>query len=175
MHLNGGSGAWKWRLSRANGKLLHNPLGTSLSVIILRQTRWINGWHSDALRINENSPDALALRALVLFLTNRLPQALQHAQSTLRLDPEHSKARLLIRRIKEVERLKEEGNSAFKSGRLATAVEKYGETLEVIGDNEEEGHGGIIRATLLSNRATALFKVRFRFFLIHLPDLIDSF
>ncbi|KZT36872.1 protein prenylyltransferase [Sistotremastrum suecicum HHB10207 ss-3] len=114
---------------------------------------------SDALRINENSPDALALRALVLFLTNRLPQALQHAQSTLRLDPEHSKARLLIRRIKEVERLKEEGNSAFKSGRLATAVEKYGETLEVIGDNEEEGHGGIIRATLLSNRATALFKL----------------
>jgi hypothetical protein len=65
------------------------------------------------------------------------------------------------KRIKEVERLKEEGNSAFKRGGdgLDEAVGKYGEALEVVGSAEEEGKGGQIRATLLSNRATTLVKV----------------
>ena len=71
---------------------------------------------SDALRLNSNSPDALSLRGLVLFLSGRLPQALQHATSALRLDPGHEPAQRLRKRVKDVERLKEEGNSAPRSG-----------------------------------------------------------
>lgn len=100
------------------------------------------------------------LRSLVLFLTSQIPQAINHAQSALRYDQEHIPARKLLKRLRAVERLKEEGNAAFKSGRIGGAVEKYSECLEVIGENEEEGNGGSIRATLLSNRATALLKVR---------------
>lgn len=37
---------------------------------------------------------------------------------------------------------------------------RYGECLELIGEAEEEAKGGAIRATLLSNRATTLLKVR---------------
>lgn len=99
------------------------------------------------------------LRSLVLFLSGSISQALNHAQSALRYDQEHSGARKLLKRIRTVERSKEEGNNAFKSGRIGEAIEKYSECLEAIGQNEEEGNGGGIRATLLSNRATALLKV----------------
>ncbi|KAK0506413.1 hypothetical protein EDD18DRAFT_1455739 [Armillaria luteobubalina] len=114
---------------------------------------------NDALRMKGNSPEVLSLRGLVLFLTGKLPSAITHVQGALRLDPSYGPAQQLRRRVKDVERLKEEGNVAFKAGRLTEAVEKYGETLERIGASEEEGRGGQIRATLLSNRATTLVKL----------------
>ncbi|KAF8638763.1 hypothetical protein AX17_001979 [Amanita inopinata Kibby_2008] len=114
---------------------------------------------NDALRLNPNSPDVLTLRGLVLFLSGKLPQSLQHAQSALRLDPGHAPAQKLRKRAKDVERLKEEGNVAFKSGKLQEAIEKYTECLDRIGESSEEGGGGQIRATLLSNRATTLLKL----------------
>jgi len=86
---------------------------------------------SDALRFAPNSPDVLATRGLVLFLFGRLPQALQHVQSALRLDPGHEAAMQLRKRVKEVERLKEEGNKSFKSGILNDAIEKYTAAVEV--------------------------------------------
>lgn len=118
-----------------------------------------NNAANDALRLRPNSPDALSLRGLVLFLSGRLPQALQHALSALRLDPGHEPAQRLRKRVKDVEKLKEDGNIAFKTGKLEEAIRKYGECLERIGEAEEEGKGGQIRATLLSNRATTLLKL----------------
>jgi DnaJ family protein C protein 7 len=86
---------------------------------------------SDALRLQSNSPDVLTLRGLVLFLCGRLPQALQHAQSALRYDPGHEPAQRLRKRVKEVERLKEDGNQAFKVGKLQEALTLYTDALEV--------------------------------------------
>lgn len=83
------------------------------------------------MRLEPNSPEVLVLRGLVLFLSGKLPQAIQHAQSALRLDPGHEPAQRLRKRVKEVERLKDEGNTAFKLGRLQEAVDKYGACLEV--------------------------------------------
>lgn len=91
----------------------------------------LSSYCSDALRLNPNSPDILAIRGLVLFLGGKLPQALQHMASALRLDPGHEAARRLRIRVKDVERLKEEGNVAFKSGKYAEAIEKYNEALDV--------------------------------------------
>lgn len=87
--------------------------------------------HSDAMRLDPNSPEILAVRGLVLFLSGKLPQALQHVASALRLDPEHEVASRLRKRIKDVERVKEEGNTAFKGGKLQEAVTLYTECLEV--------------------------------------------
>ena len=87
--------------------------------------------HSDALRLAPNSPDVLTTRGLVLFLSGKLPQAIQHVQSALRLDPGHEAAMQLRKRAKEVERLKEEGNQSFKSGALGDAIEKYTAAIEV--------------------------------------------
>ncbi|KAG2042760.1 hypothetical protein BDR03DRAFT_990382 [Suillus americanus] len=133
---------------------------------------------NDALRLEPNSPEVLALRGLVLFLSGKLPQALQHVASALRLDPGYEPAHRLRKRcltssgriiqydisrrpadVKDVERLKEEGNAAFKGSRLQDAIARYTEALDRIGEIEEEGKGGKIRATLLSNRATTLVKL----------------
>jgi len=86
---------------------------------------------SDALRLKPNSPDALSLRGLVLFLSGRLPQAMQHVVSALRLDPGHEPAQRLRKRVKDVEKLKEDGNVAFKTGKLEEAISRYEECLEV--------------------------------------------
>ncbi|KEP47008.1 DnaJ family C protein [Rhizoctonia solani 123E] len=115
---------------------------------------------SDALRLAPNSSEVLTLRGLILFLTNQIPKAIQHAQHALRMDPDCSPARQLLRRAKDVERIKEEGNTFFKAGRLGEAVERYGEALEAIGEAQSEGGGGPLRAVLLSNRATAQFKLK---------------
>lgn len=109
--------------------------------------------------MDKMSPDVLCLRGLVMFLACKLPSALQHVQQALAYDPDHTRARKLMRRIKDVERVKEEGNTCFKAGRLIQAVEKYTEALGIIEARAEEGGGGCIRATLLSNRATASLKV----------------
>lgn len=122
----------------------------------------LNGdWYmsSDALRSDPNSPDVMAVRGLLLFLTAKTAQATQHVQSALRLDPGHETAMKLRKRIKDVERLKEEGNVAFKTGKLSEAADKYGEAIDRIGSDEAEGEGGQIRAMLLSNRATTLVKL----------------
>ncbi|TFK37408.1 hypothetical protein BDQ12DRAFT_705873 [Crucibulum laeve] len=128
-----------------------------------------NSAANDALRSNAQSPDILTLRGLVLFLCGKLPQAQQHAQSALRLDPGYEPARRLWKRAKEIERLKDEGNTAFKSGKLQEAVDKYTLALELIGEAEGEGKGGQIRATLLSNRATTLLKLN-----KHTEALVDT-
>lgn len=47
------------------------------------------------------------------------------------MDPGHEPALRLRKRVKDVERLKEEGNTAFKAGNLEEAVARYTETLEV--------------------------------------------
>ncbi|KAJ7746186.1 hypothetical protein DFH07DRAFT_1063059 [Mycena maculata] len=57
--------------------------------------------------------DVLTSRGLVLFLSVRLPQALQHVQSALCGDLGHEPAQRLCKRIKDIERVKEEeGNLA---------------------------------------------------------------
>ncbi|KAJ7746729.1 hypothetical protein DFH07DRAFT_962814 [Mycena maculata] len=143
----GGEIPTEWRLWRVELELARGNLDAA------------NIAANDALRLNPSSPDVLTSRGLVLFLSGRLPQALQHVQSALRGDPGHEPAQRLRKRVKDVERLKEEGNAAFKMGRLEEAIEKYGEALDRVGEAEEESKGGQIRATLLSNRATSLLKL----------------
>lgn len=51
--------------------------------------------------------------------------------NALRLDPSCTSAQQLRKRVKDVERLKEEGNVAFKAGKLQHAVNSYTEALDV--------------------------------------------
>jgi DnaJ family protein C protein 7 len=146
---------------------------------------YLTVFFSDALRLDSKSADVMALRGLVLFLTARLPDALKHAVSALRLDPDNARAKQLRIRVKDVERLKEEGNTLFKQSKWGEAVECYTRALEVcplvylyppklidasqiIGSKPEEGNGGQIRATLLSNRATTRTKLQ------QYPDALED-
>lgn len=66
-----------------------------------------------------------------MFLTAKTAQALQHVSSALRLDPGHEPAQKLRKRVRDVDRLKDEGNTAFKAGQLEEANLKYTEALDV--------------------------------------------
>ena len=57
---------------------------------------------------------------------------MQHAMSALRLDPGHEPAQRLRKRVKEVEKLKEDGNADFKTGKFGEAIGKYEECLKVL-------------------------------------------
>ena len=52
--------------------------------------------------------------------------------SALRFDPGHEPAQRLRKRVKDVEKLKDDGNVAFKAGKFEEAISKYGECLEVL-------------------------------------------
>ena len=120
---------------------------------------------SDAMRLEPNSPDVLTIRGLVMFLTAKTAQALQHAQSALRLDPGHEPALHLRKRVKDVDRLKDEGNAAFKAGRLEEATRKYGEALEVRAQVESAFNyvtRNLIRLTLMLFRGSETRRTKAR-------------
>ncbi|ORY04597.1 hypothetical protein K493DRAFT_51893 [Basidiobolus meristosporus CBS 931.73] len=52
---------------------------------------------SEALRIDPTNPDALYLKAMVLFRESEHSKALAHCTEALRCDPDHSKARNLLK------------------------------------------------------------------------------
>ena len=83
------------------------------------------------MRLEPNSPDVLTARGHVLFLTNQIPSCMDHLKGALRLDQEHARARTLFRRVKEIEKTKEEGNGFFKTSKWEEAVERYSQTLEL--------------------------------------------
>ena len=128
----------------------------------------------EASRYQANSPELMALRGQVYFLMNRIPDATAPLQNALRLDPENSQARNMLRRVREFEKIKAEGNTLFSSQKTEEAIAKYTEALDIVGQREEEGGGGVVRAILLSNRATAKMKLGKSKYDDALADLEDS-
>lgn len=61
--------------------------------------------------------------------------------------------RTLLKKVRQLDALKDAGNDAFKAGQQDEAIGKYTEALELAEDNDT------LRATLFSNRASARLKV----------------
>lgn len=101
-----------WRIWRGEALLLKGAIDAASSVA------------SDALRLDQNNPDALQLRARVLYAKGELAKAIAHAQAALRSDPDFVPARNLLKKCRKLETKKEEGNAAFKAGKNEEAVEK---------------------------------------------------
>ncbi|KAG8871682.1 hypothetical protein FRB98_000615 [Tulasnella sp. 332] len=111
------------------------------------------------VKLHSTSAHAYALLGLAMMLSNNLALCLLPLGTALDLDCENPLAANMLRRAKDIETIKEEGNQAFRSGKYPEAVQKYGDTLEIIGNDDTEGGGGHLRAVLLANRATALLKM----------------
>jgi len=93
---------------------------------------------------------ALLLRAKCIYYSGNLPSAQKLLSEILRLHPDYAEAISLFRKVKKIERLKEEGNNSFTSGNYQEALEKY--TLALSEDNDLDAYN----ATLYANRAAAL-------------------
>ncbi|KAH9929591.1 DnaJ-domain-containing protein [Epithele typhae] len=110
------------------------------------------------LRDEPCSVEVMILRALVLFLQAKMEEAVAQLGTALDLDSDNPTAKVLCNRVKSTLSLKVAGTDAFLGGRWLEAIESWTRALEHVGEGEREGRGGLVRSTLLFNRAVAYLK-----------------
>ncbi|KAK9470666.1 uncharacterized protein V1510DRAFT_248261 [Dipodascopsis tothii] len=132
----------QWRLLKARCLLAAGDYDQASSIAV------------QLLRTDRRDSDALALRGHVLYAQGDNTNAVNHFQEALRCDPDHKSARELLKRSREVEKKKTEGNDAFKRGDLDAAAALYTEALAV--DPANKG----TNSKLYSNRATVYVKLQ---------------
>ena len=104
------------------------------------------------VRENSQDPEALVLRGRALYAQGENEKSLQHFRQALGLDPDFKNALSCLRLVQRIERLKQDGNSAFKAGRYSEARDVYGTALNVDPINKRTN------SRLLHNRALAAMK-----------------
>lgn len=134
----------RWRLLRGEAYLKMgnaNALGEAQNIAM------------SFLRKNSKDPEALVMRGRALYGQGENEKALQHFREALNCDPDFRDGVKWLRLVQKLDRLKEEGNVAFKAARYRQALEVYGKALEVDPSNKT------INAKILQNRAMASLKV----------------
>ena len=134
----------KWQLLRAEAYLkMGNPnaLGEAQNVAM------------SLLRKNNQDPEALVLRGRALYSQGENEKALQHFRQALSCDPDFKDGVKYLRMVQKLDRMKEEGNTAFKGARFKQAVGLYSQALEIDPNNKGTN------SKILQNRAMASIKV----------------
>jgi DnaJ family protein C protein 7 len=94
----------------------------------------------------------LNLRAKILFEQERFDQCMKHLSEILRENPDDSAAAKLLKKVKKIQRLKNEGDENFKGSKHKEAYDSYTACLQ-----ETDGTGlAQFRSKLFCNRAAAL-------------------
>ena len=97
---------------------------------------------------DQRNPDTLYYRAKALYLNDSGNEhVIKMLGACLQYDPDHSLSKTLFKYCKKMDRLRQAGNDAFKSGQYDEALEHYGSFLET------DTLGGIVKAKIYSNRA----------------------
>ncbi|XP_022235924.1 dnaJ homolog subfamily C member 7-like [Limulus polyphemus] len=108
---------------------------------------------NDILHLDAMNVDALYVRGMCLYYQDFIEKSYSHLQQVLRLAPDYSKVRDLYRKVKLLMTKKDEGNEAFKKGRLQEAYNLYSSALEIDPSNV------YTNAKLYFNRATVCAKI----------------
>jgi DnaJ family protein C protein 7 len=106
------------------------------------------------LRNNNQDPDALFLRGRALYAQGENEKAITHFRQAASCDPDFAKAKEYMRMVRKLEKLKEEGNAAFKAGRFPEAIKTYSEALEVDPTNKNTN------SKILQNRALCASRLK---------------
>nr|POE88338.1 clustered mitochondria protein like [Quercus suber] len=133
----------KWKLLRGEALLKMgnvNALGDAQNVAM------------SLLRTNNADPEALVLRGRALYAQGDNDKAVQHFRQALSCDPDFKDAVKYLRLVQKLDRMKEEGNGHFKSGRYQQAVDTYTSALQV--DPLNKG----TNSKILNNRAMCFSK-----------------
>lgn len=130
-----------WLVLRVELLIADGKLGQATSTVM------------NLLRADSQDPEALTLRGKILYQEGDNAKATAHFQEALRCDPDFSKARKLLKLSKEMERVKNEGNTAFKLGKLDIAKELYTQAIGLDPNNRGTN------SKLYSNRATVNMKM----------------
>jgi len=130
-------------LLRAQARAISNPNGA-----IADMSRF-------GSQYSDNS-DYLYVRALATYHgsttgTNKAQLILRQA---LECDPDNQKCKTLFKRVRALERLREEGNKAFKEKRWADAVSKYSAAID------EDTSNKFLLGLMAGNRAAAKMELK---------------
>ncbi|KAI1417529.1 hypothetical protein F5Y13DRAFT_59446 [Hypoxylon sp. FL1857] len=106
------------------------------------------------LRQNSQDPEALVLRGRALYAQGENDKAIQHFRKALTCDPDFKDAVKWLRTVQKLDRMKEEGNADYKTGRWQAAFDKYSAALEV--DPSNRG----TNSKLYQNRALCRLKLK---------------
>ena len=150
----------KWQLLRGEAYLkMGNPnaLGEAQNVAM------------SLLRKNNQDPEALVLRGRALYSQGENEKALQHFRQALSCDPDFKDGVKYLRMVQKLDRMKEEGNTAFKGGRFKQAVSLYSQALDIDPNNKGTN------SKILQNRAMASIKVYPVPFTFHMAAMSDTY
>jgi len=109
---------------------------------------------NDLLRMDNMNADAIYVRGLCLYYEDNVDKAFTHFQHVLRLAPDHQKAKDVYKKARLLKQKKQEGNEAFKAGKLVDAHKLYSEALDIDPCNK------FTNAKLFFNRATVAAKLK---------------
>jgi DnaJ family protein C protein 7 len=124
------------------------------SMVLLGRYQEAQEIANDILQLGDSmNADAIYVRGLCLYYQDNLDKAFQHFQQVLRLAPDHHKAKEIYRKAKSLRGKKEEGNEAFKAGKIQEAYDLYSEALNIDPNNI------FTNAKLYFNRALASNKM----------------
>jgi DnaJ family protein C protein 7 len=135
----------KWKLLRGEAYLIMgkiNSLGDAQNVAM------------SILRNNPQDPEGLVLRGRALYAQGENEKAIQHFRQALSCDPDFKNAVKYLRLVQRLDRMKEDGNAAFKSGRYQEAVDLYSKALEIDASNK------LTNSKILQNRAMSSIKLK---------------
>lgn len=109
----------------------------------------------EIIQVDDRNPDAIYVEGMCLYYSeDDMEEAMNRFQRVLRLAPDHTKARELYKKVKELKQKKEEGNAAFGKGLDRKAIAVYTEALTI------DPHNRLTNAKLYRNRATVTAKFR---------------
>ncbi|EFA85645.1 DNAJ heat shock N-terminal domain-containing protein [Heterostelium album PN500] len=101
------------------------------------------------LQEDQTQPEYLYLRGMALYYSNSLPSAAQHFQNSLVYDPDYAPSRVALKRLRQIELKKKEGNDAFTSKNYTQAYQLFSDALEI------DPKFDLMNAQLYNNRAAA--------------------
>ncbi|SLM37333.1 Tetratricopeptide-like helical domain [Lasallia pustulata] len=135
----------KWKLMRGEAYLKMgniNALGDAQNMAM------------SILRSNNQDPEALVLRGRALYAQGDNDKAIQHFRSALSCDPDFKDAVKYLRMVQKLDRMKEDGNAAFKAGKYQQAVDLYKQALAI--DPTNKG----TNSKILQNKAQSLIRLK---------------
>ena len=113
------------------------------------------------LRKNQNDPEALVLRGRIFYSQGDNAKALQHFKQALNCDPDFKDGVKYLRLVQKLDRLKDEGNTLYKTGKLQPAIDVYTQALEVDPGNKFTNSKIVHNRALGYNKVTNILYVPF--------------
>jgi DnaJ family protein C protein 7 len=121
-------------------------------VILSGNTDRASSMASSMLRSYSSNPEFLVLKGRLHYYSGAQEVAKKHFMEALRLDPDYQPAKNMVRKMRDMDKLKDEANRLFSSCDNLGAIEAYTKLLL------EDPANKTYNATVYSNRAAAYMK-----------------